>query len=57
VHVHSEALRANFIGKSFVSVHQNAAIEFTIVTKRVVSYYEVDGYNGEVAERLKAAVC
>ena len=41
----------------FTAVHQNAAIDFAIVTKRVVSYYEVAGYNGEVAERLKAAVC
>ncbi len=24
--------------------HQNAAVKFAIVTKRVVSYYEVDGY-------------
>jgi hypothetical protein len=39
------------------SRHQNAAVDFAIVTKRFVSYYEVDGYNGEVAERLKAAVC
>jgi hypothetical protein len=26
------------------AAHQNAAVEFAIVTKRVVSHYEVDGY-------------
>src|SRR5580692_2050728 len=28
----------------FTAVHQNTADDFAIVTKRVVSYYEVDGY-------------